>query len=252
MSTKLESETFAGKSMQAWRDQATKAGLVLKAGEGGDSDSGDFPEHIYSSLRLFRRNLAITKDHKKIVKTMSRQLVTTKDEKGRSTRKEYLTYQGYYSGVTHRGEQHQANFEIGKYQRPKIIPNSGIRYDPKTGDLIGNEKALGGPETIFEIETPKTKEARKKLIDSILGEDNYADNVLYYVRHLNESNYEQSRDASFSYEEFVNLSIEELVDTNQRGSGSKASPYYTDKDGQLRYKKTDTPVTSKSNKGVYS
>ena len=63
MSTKLEQDIFAGKSMQAWRDQATKAGLVLKAPL--DLDSGDYPDRIYSSLRRFRRNLAITKDHKK-------------------------------------------------------------------------------------------------------------------------------------------------------------------------------------------
>ena len=30
MSTKLETETYAGKSIQAYRDQATKAGLVLR------------------------------------------------------------------------------------------------------------------------------------------------------------------------------------------------------------------------------
>jgi len=249
MSTKLESETSAGKSFQAWKDQAAKAGLVLRAPL--DLDPGDFPDGIYSSLRRFRRNLAITQDHKKIIRNMSRQLVTQKDDKGKPTRKEYLTYSGYYSGTTHKGEEFHASFEIGKYKRPKIVHNSGIRYDPKTGDPIGNEKILSGVEVVYEIETPKTKEARKKLIDSILGVDNHADSVLYYVRHLNESNYEQSRDASFSYDEFVNYSIEELVDTSQRGSGFKVSPYYTDKDGILRYKKTDAPVTSKSNKIVY-
>ena len=65
MSTKLETETFAGKTMQAWRDQATKAGLVLRAPL--DLDSGDYPHGIYSSLRHFRRNLAITKDRKKLL-----------------------------------------------------------------------------------------------------------------------------------------------------------------------------------------
>ncbi|MDP9488708.1 MAG: hypothetical protein M3P28_00695 [Thermoproteota archaeon] len=80
MSTKLEQNTFAGKSMQAWKDQVTKAGLVLKAPV--DLDSGDYPDRIYSSLRHFRRNIAITKNHKKIITTMSRQLVTTKDDKG--------------------------------------------------------------------------------------------------------------------------------------------------------------------------
>jgi hypothetical protein len=88
MSTKLELETSAGKSFQAWKDQAAKAGLVLKAPVG--LDSGDFPQGIYDSLRHFRRNVAITKDHKKIITNMSRQLVTVKDEKGRPSKKEYL------------------------------------------------------------------------------------------------------------------------------------------------------------------
>ena len=250
MSTELELETFASKSIQAYKEQARKAGLVLRAPE-DTTESGDFPDKIYSTLRRFRRNIAITKDHKKIITTMSRQLVTQKDEKGKPTKKEYLTYQGYYSGLTHKGEEYHANFEIGKFNRPRIIHNGDIRYDPKTGDPIGNEKILGGSETIYEIEVPKTKEARKKLIDSILGEDNYTDNVLYYVRHLTDNNHEASRDPTFSAEEFVNLSLQELIDTSEKGAGSKSSPYYTDKDGILRYKKTDTPVTSKSNKVVY-
>jgi hypothetical protein len=46
-------------------------------------------------------------------------------------------------------------------------------------------------------------------------------------------------------------SIEELKDLSQKGAGSKASPYYKDSSGQLRFKKTDTLVTSTSNKAVY-
>lgn len=44
---------------------------------------------------------------------------------------------------------------IGKFQRPKIIHNSGIRYDPKTGDPIGNEKILSGVETVQKINRKK-------------------------------------------------------------------------------------------------
>lgn len=249
MSTKLETETFAGKTFQAWKDQAAKAGLVLRAPL--DLDSGDFPQNIYGSLRRFRRNLAITKNHKKIITNMSRQSVTTKDDKGRPTKKEFLTYHGYYSGITHKGAEHHADFEIGKYKKPRIVHNGDIRYDAKTGDPIGNEKILSGEETIYEIEIPKGKEARKKLIDNILGDDNHPDNVLYYVRHLNQNNLEQSRDHSFSYQEFCDLSIEELVDTSQKGAGSKSSQYYTDKEGQLRYKKNNVLVSPASNKEVY-
>lgn len=82
MSTKLETETFAGKTIQAWKDQATKAGLVLRA-PADVTEPGDFPDNIYSSLRRFRRNIAITKDHKKIVTRMTRQLVSERDQNGK-------------------------------------------------------------------------------------------------------------------------------------------------------------------------
>src|SRR5574342_1069101 len=126
MSTKLESETFAGKSMQAWREAANQAGLVLRAPEA--LDSGDYPQDIYSSLRLFRRNIAITKNHKKIITTMSRQLVTIKDDRGKPRKVEYLTYQGYYAGTTHRGQEFNSNFEIGKYKRIRSHHFMGNRW----------------------------------------------------------------------------------------------------------------------------
>ena len=55
MSTKLETETFAGKTIQAYKDQAAKAGIVIRAPI--DLDSGDFPAQIYGNLIRFRRNL---------------------------------------------------------------------------------------------------------------------------------------------------------------------------------------------------
>ena len=247
MSTKLETETSASKTIRAYKDQAAKAGLVLYADQ---SDSGDFPEGSYASLQRFRRNIAITKDHKKIITTMSRQLVTLKDN-GKPVKKEYLTYSGYYSGTTYKGEVYDAEFEIGKFKRPKIVLNSNITYDPKTGEPIGNEKILAGQETIYELELPKAKESRKKFIDSIIGEDTHPDNIRYYYRELDQINYEQYRDASFTHSDFCNCSIEELKDMSNRGAGSKSSPYYKDKEGQLRYKKTDGLVTSKTSERAY-
>ena len=79
--SKLELETFAGATIKAWKDQAAKAGLVLSTKDEG-RDAGDFPDRPYFSLRRFRRNIAITQDHKKIVTHMIRQLVNTRDDKG--------------------------------------------------------------------------------------------------------------------------------------------------------------------------
>ena len=70
---KLELETSAGKTIQAYKDQAAKAGLVLQSKDEGQ-DSGDFPDKPYFSLRRFRRTMAITKgEPKKVVTSMHRQ-----------------------------------------------------------------------------------------------------------------------------------------------------------------------------------
>jgi hypothetical protein len=250
MSTKLETETSAAKTIQAYKDAAAQIGLVLKPGDG--LDSGDFPRHAYTSLRYIRRVNAIGKEHRKIIRNMSRALVTVRDDKGKFTKKEVLWYSGDFRAANHRGLEYGASFEIGKYSRPKIVPNGNLIYNPKTGEPLGNEKILSGQETVYEIDVPKTKEARKKLLDNIISDnDNHQDSILYYYRQLDQNNYEQYRDSSFTYSDFVNCSIEELRDMSHRGAGSKASPYYKDKEGNLKYKKTDTLVSSASNKAVY-
>ena len=246
MSTKLELETSAGKTIQAWKDQAAKAGLVLQSRDEGQ-DSGDFPENIYSSLRRFRRNIAVTKDHKKIITTLTRQLVSVKDEKGRPTKKEYLTYQGYYSGITHKGQEHHADFEIGRYKKPRIVHNLNLRYDPKTGEPIGNEKSLSGQETVYEIEVPKSKTERKKLIDEIIG-DNFPEEIKYYFKGHDEL---ARRDSTFSYDDFVNYSIDELRNLSFKGGGSLTPGIWRDAEGKLRDKFGQLVSNAETGKGGY-
>lgn len=247
---KLELETFAGKTIQAWKDQAAKAGLVLSTKDEGQ-DAGDFPDRPYFSLRRFRRNIAITQNdtRKRIVTHMIRQLVSVKDEKtGRPTKKEYLTYLGYYSGLTHRGEEHHADFEIGKYQKPKIIANPNLTYNPKTGEPIGAEKALSGSETIYTIEIPKSKVERKKLIDEIIGNDNFPESIKYYFKSYDEL---ARRDSTFSYEDFVNCSIEELRKMSFQGGGSLTPGIWRDNDGKLRDKFGQLVSNAETGKGGY-
>jgi hypothetical protein len=247
MSTELELETSVGKTIQAYKDQARKAGLVLRAPVDA-TDSGDFPERIYSLLRRFRRNIAITKNHKKIVTTMTRQLVSVKDDKNHTVKKEYLTYQGYYSGKTHRGEQHNADFEIGRYDKPKIVPNSNLTYNPKTGEPIGPEKILLGSETVYEIELPKSKTERKKIIDEIIGTDNFPENIKYYYKSHDEL---ARRDSTFSYDDFVNYSIDELRNLSFKGGGSLSPGIWRDADGKLRDKFGQLVSNAETGKGGY-
>jgi len=246
LSTELEKETYAGKTIQAYKDQAKKAGLVLAAADAGQ-DNGDFPQTPYFQLRRFRRNIAITKDHKKVVTHMIRQLVSTRDDKGKPTKKEYLTYQGYYKGKTHRGEGYNADFEIGKFQRPKIIANPNLRYDQRTGDPIGNEYTLSGSDTIYTIEVPKAKVERKKLIDEIIC-DNFPEGIKYYYKSYDEL---ARRDPTFTYEEFVDCSIEELRKLSFQGGGSLTPGIWRDKDNVLRDKYGQKLSSEQGNKEAY-
>ena len=247
--SKLETETSAAKTIQAYKDAATEIRLVLKPGDG--LNSGDYPHDAYTNFRYIRRFNAVGKEHKKIVKSVSRVLVTERDEKGRPVKKEYLYYTRDFRTTNHKGIEYQEGLTIGKYTKPRIVPNGNITFDPKTGEPIVNDKILSGQRTVYEIEVPKTKEARKKLILEIVGGDTHPDSVIYYYRELDQNNYEQYHDASFTATDFVNCSIEELKDMSQKGAGSKSSPYYKDKEGNLKYKKTDTLVTKTQRYSLY-
>ncbi len=247
MSTKLETETFAGKTIQSWKDQATKAGLVLRA-PSDVTDSGDFPDNVYGQLRRFRRIISKSKgEPKKIITHMARQLVNTRDDKGKPTKKEYLTYSGYYEVTDHRGVPDHANLEVGKYERPKIVANSSRKYNPDTGLPIGPEFIFSGSEIVYTIEVPKSKTERKKLIDEIIG-DNFPEEIHYYFKSYDEL---ARRDSTFSYDEFVNCSIEELRNTSFKGGGSKTPGIWRDADGKLKDKFGQLVSNAKTGQGGY-
>ena len=130
--------------------------MGLKPGDG--LNSGDYPHDAYTNLRYIRRVNAVGKEHKKIVKSISSVLVTERNEKGRPVKKEYLYYTEDLRTTNHKGIEYQAGFTIGKYTKPRIVPNGNITYYRKTGEPIGNDKILSGQRTVYEIEVPKANE----------------------------------------------------------------------------------------------
>lgn len=149
--------------------------------------------------------------------------------------------------MTRKGGEYHADFEIGKYQRPRIVHNSNITYIPKTGEPIGSEKILSGQDTIYTIEVPKSKTERKKLIDEIIG-DNFAEEIKYYYKSFDEL---ARRDSTFSYDDFVNCSIEEMRKLSFQGGGSKAPGIWRDNDGKLRDKFGQLLSSESGNKEAY-
>ena len=112
--SKLETETSAAKTIQAYKDAASQIGLVLKPGDG--IDNGDFPRHAYTNLRYIRRLNAVGKEHRKIIKTISRALVTVRDEKGKSIRKEVLWYTGDFKATNHRGIEYGQVLKLASFR----------------------------------------------------------------------------------------------------------------------------------------
>ena len=134
------------------------------------------------------------------------------------------------------------------YTKPKITINPNIRYDPKTGDPIGSEKTLSGQETVYEIEVPKSKTERKKLVDEIIS-DNLPENILYYFN--NEGEPMGRSDSTFSYDDFVNYSIEELRNLSFKGGGSLSPGIWRDADNKLRDKFGQLVSNAETGKGGY-
>ena len=178
---------------------------------------------------------------------MTRQLVNTRDDKGRLVKKEYLTYQGYYEIKDHRGVPDHANLEVGKYEKPKIVANDGRKYNRDTGEPIGPEFIFSGSETVYTIEVPKSKTERKKLIDEIIG-DNFPEEIKYYFKSHDEL---ARRDPTFSYDEFVNCSIEDMSKLSHQGGGSLTPGIWRDNNNKLRDKFGQLVSSESGNKEAY-
>ena len=137
--------------------------------------------------------------------------------------------------------------DVGKYEKPKIVVNPNRRYDPNTGLPIGPEFIFSNSETFYTIEVPKSKTERKKLIDEIIG-DNFPEEIKYYFKGHDEL---ARRDSTFSYDDFVNYSIEELRKLSFQGGGSKTPGIWRDKDGKLRDKFGQLISPESGNKEAY-
>ena len=242
-----ELETWCGLSYKAIRDAASENGIKLNLPI--EYESRDIPERIWSQLRNFRRVMARSKgEPKRLVLSMHRQLVSERDEKGKSVKKEYLTWNGYYEVFDYGGAPYHANLEVGKYQRPKVAANSSRKYDQDTGEPIGPAKIFNGSEDVYTITVPQSKTERKKLIDSIIG-DNFAEDINYYFD--NESEPLGRSDSTFTYDEFVSDSIEDLRKKSFQGGGSLTPGIWRDKDGVLRDKFGQKLTPENGNKEAY-
>ena len=142
---------------------------------------------------------------------MHRKVVNDFDEYGKKVSREYLTFSGEFRGTTWNGEPEARGFIEGVYKKPIVqkVYKFGKKFDSETGEDLGKMDVTGSKLEYF-YEVPKSKAERKKFIDSFIenSKGTFAENILYYFN--NEGDELGRSDSTFSYNEFVNLSIEQL------------------------------------------
>lgn len=169
-----------------------------------------------------------------IITHMARQLVRVDTKDGKPKQVEYLTYKGEARITDFRDVPFSQEFEIGKYLKPNVVTNTNQRYNPETGQPINPEKIISGQRPVYdtELEIPKDAAKRKKMIDNIIG-DNDPNAIQFYYNELGVGNLEQKSDNTFSYDEFVSLSINELMQLSAKSGGGRSSGYWRDNQGKL-------------------
>jgi hypothetical protein len=220
--------TWAAKTIQGWKDGATKAQMALYYPD-------DFPNDAAGQWDRLRKVSAMSGEQNIVVKSMFRQSMPTVDKKGKPTRKEFLTWSGELQVTNSYGIPYSMEFLIGKYNIPKVVKNNNQKWDPNTGQPLHPEYILSGVETVYDIELPQDVAKRKKMIDEIIG-DNYPENIKFYYVQMQDKNTRHHRDNTFTYDDFVSKNIQDLDSKSAKGGGELSPGLWRDKDGVLRDK----------------
>lgn len=206
-----------------------------------NAPSGGIPSAEYRQLKFLRLlDSKVRRDKGPILKKivhMHRKVVNDFDQYGKKVSKEYLTFSGEFRGTTWNDEQDSRGFSEGWNKKPIVSKTYkfGKKFDPETGEDLG-KMGITGSKLVYYYEVPTTKAERKKFIDSFIENSpgTFVENILYYFD--NEGEELGRSDPTFSYKNFVELSIEELKDLSYKGGGSKTPGYYRGPDGKLRNK----------------
>jgi len=168
---KFIEKTSVYKTIESWRKAANEA---------MDKHAlTNYPDGPNTQLKRLQR-MAAMGECRPVVKRIAIQLAHTVDKNNkRPTKTEFLTYSGMLEVTTKKGLPYSAEFTIGKHTEYGTLPNPNQRYDQNTGEALLNEKVMGIPKTVYEIEL--TDKNRKKVIDQIIEEGNtWPESILRY------------------------------------------------------------------------
>jgi len=231
--------TSAYRTVKAWNKIA---GIFEVGGENGIQNG--IPHDEFSQLKRLRKLDVIVKPDKgpiqKVITALSRQIIRQPDEKGRLVPKECLTVMGEFKGIDFADMEVGMTFYEGWNKKPIMgkVYKTSKRFDSESGEDLGKVDVRGLTYEYF-YELPKDAGKRKKYIDSIIEQayGTFPENIQYYYKEIGPGNSPlggAKRDNTFSYDDFVNCSIEEMRNLSARGGGGKNPGYWRDKDGIIR------------------
>jgi len=164
----------------------------------------------------------------KIINSMHRRPKVTFDRNGKAIKKDFLTYHIEYHGNDWLGNRISVFDEIqGVCKKPRMTITTTI--DPETGNHVA-KKQNDGVEEEYYIEL--TGKNRKQVIEDIINScsGSIVDSVRFYGHFPNSPKGPSFRCDLYSYDQFINSSIEELERLGRKEGGPQGNAPYSSKD----------------------
>ena len=168
-----------------------------------------------------------------IINTMNRRSIITFDDKGKAVMKDFLTWNADYHGKDWLGNDLWIREHVhGVHYEPKMKTTTKLNYS--TGDHVIDEFQDGQVE-VYDIEL--TDKNRKQVIQEIINNANgtHIDNIKFYGHFTNSSLGAAFRCDLYSYDQFINSSMEELERLGRKQGGPQGN----------------APIPNKDNKGYH-
>ena len=168
-----------------------------------EGDGWDVPEHVNRWERKFLEEADTDKGP--IVRTITK-IIRQRDRLG----KEWLTWRENWEGVNYLGNPLRT---VGDHLEGVYEEVQAVNKINEKGKIVGKEPK--GFKRVFYIPWDKNT------LDQILEKANrHRDEIIYLVKIT-----DTLRDETFSYEQFANLSFQELMGLSRQVGGPRMTPY---------------------------
>ena len=224
------------RTLEACRQEFAKKGLVIQKHR-------DYPKEDFFIIRRQKKFDSIvdpSKGIRKIIDSMVRQPITVFDKTGKAVVKDALYYRGIYRGFSKVGIDIGAPFFEGYFKKPRLVfsfVDPAKPYDSITGEKRGQYTTSG---YTFEhyIFLPEDKKERVKFMNDLVSKctGTYTGNLenghLSFRNPNPDNNHSGTHGGLFNWEQFCNLSIDELKEAqNKRYYREGSTGILKDKDG---------------------